>query len=93
MENVLDEHEEYVRQRIEVYRTTHKQLSDELQRMHPGIRGLSVRSIEKFCRDRGIHKSSCLSIDCVQIAVKEAVSKVCVPVCARHALYGRKQTA
>ena len=76
--NKLSKHEPYIRHRIEVDKITHRQLSEELQNRFPGIRGYSVRSIECFCREKGIHKSSRLSDVQVQEVVAEAVAKVII---------------
>ena len=35
----------------------HKQISVFLEADHPGQRGFSVRSVERFCSNRGIHKT------------------------------------
>ena len=40
-------------------------------------RGYSIRSIERFCQEKGIHKTCRLSEEDVEEAVIEAVSKVC----------------
>ena len=39
----LEEVEDFVRQKIEVEKCTHKQLSSELQQCYPGEKGFSVR--------------------------------------------------
>ena len=72
----LSQHEDYVRRRIEVDRVTHKQLSEELCASFPGVRGFSVRSIECFCSERSIHKTSRLTDSQVHHLVKKAVAKV-----------------
>ena len=72
----LSQHEDYVRRRIEVDRVTHKQLSEELCASFPGVRGFSVRSIECFCSERSIHKTSRLNDSQVHHLVKKAVAKV-----------------
>ena len=73
----LDEHEDYIRRRIFFEHATHRQLSEELQSLYPGRRGYSIRSIERFCHDKEIHKTSRLSEAAVEEAVIEAVAKVC----------------
>ena len=81
----LSQHEAYIRHRVEVDRITHRQLREELQGRFPGARGCSVRSIECFCKEKGIHKSSRLSEDQVQQAVAEAVAKVTILQHLQHA--------
>ena len=52
----LDEHEYFVREKIELEGWSHKQVSVELQHLFPGKRGFSLRSVEFFCNERGIKK-------------------------------------
>lgn len=52
---------------------THKQISAELQIRFPGIRGLSERSVRRFCEKYGIHKPRGLELDRL---VEEAVQEV-----------------
>ena len=73
----LDEHEDYIRRRVVEERITHRQLSEEFKGLYPGRRGYSIRSIERFCQEKGIHKTCRLSEEDVEEAVIEAVSKVC----------------
>ena len=55
-EMALEEIEGFVRQKIEVEKCTHKQLSSHLQQCYPGEKGFSLRSIERFCCEKGIRK-------------------------------------
>ena len=41
--------EDYIREEIEKEGMTHSQLSLRLYELYPGVRGLSVRSLERFC--------------------------------------------
>ena len=52
----LQEIEDFVRQKVEVEKCTHKQLSSHLQQCYPGEKGFSLRSIERFCGEKGIRK-------------------------------------
>ena len=52
----LEEYEHFVGEKVEIEKYTHKQLSDELQNSLPGERGFSVRSIKRFCSEKGIKK-------------------------------------
>lgn len=52
----LEQYEDFVREKVEIDKYTHKQLSDELQQSFPGERGFSVRSVERFCSEKGIKK-------------------------------------
>ena len=75
-ERALDEHEGYIRWRVEVEHASHHELCEELRATNPGVRGYSIRSIERFCREKGIHKSSRLPETAVEQVVAEAVAKV-----------------
>ena len=75
----LEEHEDYIRRRVVEEYATHRQISEELRGLYPGRRGFSIRSIERFCNDKDIHKTSRLSEAAVEEAVVEAVAKVCNP--------------
>ena len=70
--------EEYVRERIEKDTVTHARISEELKRSHPGVCGLdlSMRSIQCFCQEKQISKSSKLPQAVLELAVKNAVLKV-----------------
>lgn len=35
---------------------THMEISTELKGKHPGVKGLSERSVRRFCQEQGIHK-------------------------------------
>ena len=55
---------------------THGQISEQLCSRYPGIRGFSIRSIERFCQEKGIHKTSRLSQTEIKEAVAAGVAKV-----------------
>lgn len=57
-------------------RRTHSYVSEQLKHMYPATRGLSVRSVERFCSRHNIHASSRLTDADVDEAVKEAVAMV-----------------
>ena len=72
----LGDLEDHIRTRIQKDRYTHKEVSDCLHRKYPGVRGFSVRSIERFCRDREIHKTTKISVAALDRVVTNAVEKV-----------------
>ena len=47
--STLDQFEDFIRQKVEKDHTTHAQISEELKIMFPEKRGLSVRSVMRFC--------------------------------------------
>lgn len=72
----LDALEDFVRERIEKDRWTHARLSDYLQLAYPGEKGFSVRSVERFCSEKNIHKTSRVQTHVLNQAVMDAITKV-----------------
>ena len=72
----LDALEDFVRDRIETDHWTHRQLSDYLQNAYPGERGFSVRSVQRFCGEKNIHKTARINTDDLHQAVADAIEKV-----------------
>ena len=72
----LEQFEDFVREEIVVERCTHKQISDELQQSFPGEKGFSVRSMERFCSDRGISKTCDFDDQDLDEVVSSAVLQV-----------------
>ena len=66
--------EDFVRERISKG-VTHSAISQELQQLYPGVRGLSERSVRRFCEERQILRRCPLTTeeleDCVAVAVSE----------------------
>lgn len=56
---------------------TYEQVSEELQRVYPDIlRGLSTRSVRRFCYSEGIYRRSRLSNDQLERMVSNCVQRV-----------------
>lgn len=72
----LEEIEDFIREKVERNKWTHVRLSRHLQELYPGMRGFSIRSLERFCSNKGIHKTSRLSAGQIDEVVGEAVAKV-----------------
>ena len=72
----LEHLESLIREKVEKERWTHDRLSDFLQRAYPGVRGLSVRSLQRFCSEKGIHKTARISEQELDRVVADAVAKV-----------------
>ena len=68
--------EDYVREKIEKEGMTHFQLSLRLRELYPGVRGLSVRSLERFCACKSIRKPSRPSTQQLDEAVCGAIAQV-----------------
>ena len=78
MARSLESLEHYVKEKIERDGWTHKRLSEHLTAENQQTsRGFSVRSIQRFCSERNIHRTSRLSKADVEESVKQAVSEVC----------------
>ncbi len=54
----LGEFEDFIRKKVEKDMWTHKKISDFLSVNYRGKRGFSIRSVQRFCTDRSIHKTS-----------------------------------
>lgn len=72
----LDGLEDYIRNLIEREHMTLPQLSFHLQELYPGVRGFSIRSLERFCSENNIHKTARLSAQQVDNAVSSAITQV-----------------
>ena len=75
MADVLAAFEGTIRQRIHCC-DTYRQVSQYLRTASNSIRGLSARSVRRFCRLRGIHYRSNLSEDELDAIVHHFVSRV-----------------
>ena len=74
--SALEGFEDLIRDKIENERWTPKQISTFLMESYPGQRGFSVRSIERFCGNKGIHKTSRIDDRSLDVAVSTATSMV-----------------
>lgn len=83
MSGKLDELEDYIREKVVSEQWTHKKLSDFFQQTYPGEKGFSVRSLERFCSERDIHKTPRIRSDDLDVAVDDAIKKVCVRIPVR----------
>ena len=52
-------------------RLTYKELSELLQKNFPGIKGLSTRTLQRYCSNEGIQKTSKLSDDALDRVIEE----------------------
>ena len=44
---------------------------------YPGVQGFSIRSIQRFCQEKNVHKTSRVTDQELDEAVSDAVSRVC----------------
>ncbi len=78
MESALTQFEDFVTKKVKTEKWTHKQISDCLSARYPGEKGFSVRSVQRFCSNMDIHKTSRIS-DCdLHEAVATATNMVSV---------------
>ena len=74
--STLEDFEDLIRDKVVKERWTHKQISGFLMERHPGQRGFSVRSIERFCSNKSIHKTSRIDDQNLDEAVTKATAMV-----------------
>lgn len=74
--SALVEHEDLMRNKIENERWTHKEVSTLLTDKYPGHRGFSIRSLERFCSSKGIHKTTKIDYGELYEAVSTAANMV-----------------
>jgi len=72
----LDNFEEFVKEKVEIYKCTHQQVSDELKTLFPGERGFSLRSVERFCCEKEIKKTTEIDDQQLDDVISEAVRQV-----------------
>ena len=66
----------FVRDLVVTQRKTHLQVSLLLQEAYPGKRGLSSRSVRRFCLKNGIHAQNRLSNEELEHYTKQVVARV-----------------
>jgi hypothetical protein len=57
---------------------THKDIAEELRHLFPGARGVSSRSVRRFCLKHNLHATSRLPIQALDILVGYGIGMVCV---------------
>ena len=67
--------QEYVEHLVRTGKT-HKQISEILLRQNPGKRGLSERSVRRYCEGKGISRRSYVDDAALDDLVSDCVSKV-----------------
>ena len=72
----LEELEDFVREKVEMEKWSYPKLSAYLQQCNPGTRGFSVRSLERFCAARDIHRTPRMCSQDVDTVVSAAIAKV-----------------
>lgn len=73
--------EDYIRKRVVEDRATHKVVSEELKLIYPWIsRGLSSRSIRRFCEAHDFHATSRLADTQLNVVVRSSIHNVSLQV-------------
>ena len=67
-----------VRKLVVEDRRSHRDISDELRRRYPTMRGLSARSVRRFCEIYGIHSTSRVSDLELDTYVRNCVARVSI---------------
>lgn len=80
----LEGHEDLVRNLVERQDYTHKDVSRYLQSACPGVAGLSAVSVNRFCRERNIHRYVGRTADSGSLD-----QVICQAVCQVGPYYGR----
>ncbi len=70
--------EGYIREMVVVKKMTHENISDSIQQQYPGVRGLSSRSVRRFCHEHGIHSTSRLPQSDLIRVISSAVAQVTI---------------
>ena len=68
--------EDQLRRLLFSERMTHEQIGADLRRRYPGLRGLSARSVRRFCSSEGLGKTSRLTSHELDKVVTGYVRKV-----------------
>ena len=72
----LEELEDTVRDKVVKEGWTYSKLSKHFQELYPGRKSFSVRSLERFCAAKCIHRTSRLKAEQVDTVVAGAIAKV-----------------
>ena len=75
MAAALEEFDSFIRDKVEK-KWTHKAISFYLMSRYQGTRGLSTRSLQRYCSVNNIHKTSRLNDQDLDVVVSNAASKV-----------------
>ena len=76
LESLGSSMESFIKEKVEIERFTYSELSQQLQTAYPGEKGFSARSLQRYCRAKGISKTSKIDDNMLDDVVAEAVSMV-----------------
>lgn len=69
---------EYIKDLVVTQGKTHSEVSLLLKEAFPDKRGLSSRSVRRFCSENGIHLQNRMSNDELEQCTKDVVARVCI---------------
>ena len=75
MAATLEAFDAFIRDKVDK-KWTHKAISNYLMSRHQATRGLSTRSVQRYCAANNIHKTSRLEDQDIDMVVNDAVCKV-----------------
>lgn len=79
LEALGPEIEDFIRQKIQLEHKTHAEVVRQLRSLYPSIsRGISTKSVSRFCSSHCIHRTSRLSEEAVDRLVYFNTTKVCL---------------
>ena len=79
----MEAYEGFIREKVEKERWTHQRVGSYLQQVNPAERGFSLRTVERFCTEKGISKLTPIPDDHLDRVVATSISNV-------GPTYGRK---
>ena len=68
--------EDFIKKKVIIERKSYKLVSEELRVVDPSMRGLTSRSIRRFCTEHGIYATSRLTNSHLDRVVATSVAKV-----------------
>jgi hypothetical protein len=68
--------EGFIKQKVVTERNSYEFVSDELRRLYPTVRGLSARSVRRFCKEHDFHSTARLTDHQLDSVVTSFISKV-----------------
>ena len=75
----------FIRKLVIEEKRSHLYISEELKKRYPTVsRGLSARTVRRYCADNGIHKTSRLNEDAIDRLVRTNIERVSLNACCNH---------
>jgi hypothetical protein len=68
--------EGFIKQKVVIERNSYEYVSDELRRLYPTVRGLSARSVRRFCKEHDFQYTAHLTEHKLDLVGTSFISKV-----------------